>query len=311
MKILRPIGFLAKVLLVFAIGAFAGGKSVYVHGYIKSNGTYVAPHFRSAPDGNPYNNWSYPGNVNPYTGKVATGSPEAYMENYCNKSPNNSYCQDSYRGRSASYFQQGTESAPHVSSGEAKAPVVVENSREQLLLKPEGRIKLSENRRVCLSGEYPSLCDYSLLPVEDLPEVDKAERRANFRQCRSGDFPSLCKHELLSDSEQLIVSRAEHRANFRLCVSGDYPSLCNHSLLTTNESRQVREAELRANFRVCISGTYPSLCNHDLLSDRQQIAVADAEKLENFRICLSGYASLCKKDLLSPDELKLVNGVDR
>src|SRR5690242_11000209 len=47
----------------------------YVHGYYKSNGTYVAPHYRSARDGNPYNNWSTVGNVNPYTGQVGTKNP--------------------------------------------------------------------------------------------------------------------------------------------------------------------------------------------------------------------------------------------
>jgi hypothetical protein len=34
---------------------------VYVDGYFKNNGTYVQPHFKSAPDNNPHNNWSFPG----------------------------------------------------------------------------------------------------------------------------------------------------------------------------------------------------------------------------------------------------------
>lgn len=50
----------AFILAVFtltaaiAVDAMAGN----VRGYTKSNGTYVAPHTRSAPDGNPYNNQS-------------------------------------------------------------------------------------------------------------------------------------------------------------------------------------------------------------------------------------------------------------
>ena len=36
-----------------------GGDDVYVRGYTRDNGTYVQPHYRSAPDGNPYNNYSY------------------------------------------------------------------------------------------------------------------------------------------------------------------------------------------------------------------------------------------------------------
>ena len=30
---------------------------VHVDVYIKGNGTYVAPHYRTNPDGNPYNNF--------------------------------------------------------------------------------------------------------------------------------------------------------------------------------------------------------------------------------------------------------------
>ena len=68
--------------MAFFLGAFS---QVHVRGYYRSNGTYVQPHYRSNPDGNPYNNWSYPGNVNPYTGKVATGNPETYLDNYYNR----------------------------------------------------------------------------------------------------------------------------------------------------------------------------------------------------------------------------------
>lgn len=48
------------------------GGAVHVSGYTRSNGTYVAPHYRSAPDGNFGNNWSTLGNINPYTGKLGT-----------------------------------------------------------------------------------------------------------------------------------------------------------------------------------------------------------------------------------------------
>jgi len=58
---------------------------VKVSGYTRNNGTHVQPYYRSTPDGNPYNNYSFPGNVNPYTGKVATGDPLTYLNNYYNK----------------------------------------------------------------------------------------------------------------------------------------------------------------------------------------------------------------------------------
>lgn len=57
-------------------------RDTYVRGYFRSNGTYVQPHYRSAPDGIPYNNYSYPGNINPYTSKIAPGNPSTYLERY-------------------------------------------------------------------------------------------------------------------------------------------------------------------------------------------------------------------------------------
>jgi hypothetical protein len=60
--------FLAPTTSTFARGGGKGGP-VSVNGYFRSNGTYVAPHMRSAPDGNFSNNWSAVGNINPYTGE--------------------------------------------------------------------------------------------------------------------------------------------------------------------------------------------------------------------------------------------------
>lgn len=77
---------LAVVLvgLIMALFLFTAVASadVYVRGYFRKDGTYVRPHFRSDPDGIPFNNWSYPGNINPYTGKIATGNPDTYLKNY-------------------------------------------------------------------------------------------------------------------------------------------------------------------------------------------------------------------------------------
>lgn len=46
-----------------------------VSGYYRKNGTYVEPYHRTAPDNNPYNNYSTQGNVNPYTGQPGTVNP--------------------------------------------------------------------------------------------------------------------------------------------------------------------------------------------------------------------------------------------
>jgi hypothetical protein len=63
---------LALAALAIATPALAGD---YVNGYTRKDGTYVAPHFRSSPDSNRYNNYSSQGMVNPYTGRSGTVNP--------------------------------------------------------------------------------------------------------------------------------------------------------------------------------------------------------------------------------------------
>jgi hypothetical protein len=69
------------VVLSLTAGLIAGtaltaiAYDVPVRGYTRSDGSYVAPYIRSAPDGNPYNNYSTQDNVNPYTGQRGTRSP--------------------------------------------------------------------------------------------------------------------------------------------------------------------------------------------------------------------------------------------
>jgi hypothetical protein len=52
--------------------SYSNPSSVHVNGYTKSNGTYVAPHERSAPNDTKSDNWSHKGNTNPFTGEVGT-----------------------------------------------------------------------------------------------------------------------------------------------------------------------------------------------------------------------------------------------
>lgn len=55
---------------------------VLVDPYLRKDGVYVDGQYRSNTEGNPYNNWFYPGNVNPYTGKQATADPNRYSEQH-------------------------------------------------------------------------------------------------------------------------------------------------------------------------------------------------------------------------------------
>lgn len=79
---------IAAAVLALSTGAFAKGghgggsgshSSGYVNssshatsGYVKGNGTYVAPSHATNPNGTRADNYSTKGNVNPYTGKAGT-----------------------------------------------------------------------------------------------------------------------------------------------------------------------------------------------------------------------------------------------
>ena len=66
---------LATATIAALTFANAASADTYVRGYTRSDGTYVAPHFRSNPNGTTLDNWSTKGNTNPYTGKAGTVDP--------------------------------------------------------------------------------------------------------------------------------------------------------------------------------------------------------------------------------------------
>ena len=74
--------------------------STYVSGYYRSNGTYVGGHYRTCPDSTRTNNFSYPGNYNPNTGRISSGSIYG----------NSSYSRSSYRTPSYSRSSYRTPS---------------------------------------------------------------------------------------------------------------------------------------------------------------------------------------------------------
>lgn len=65
MILTAAIGFLTSM-------SFAQQKEIQVSGYIKTDGTIVQPHVRTAPDNSFNNNWSTKGNVNPHNGNIGT-----------------------------------------------------------------------------------------------------------------------------------------------------------------------------------------------------------------------------------------------
>ena len=69
--------------LFFSVVSFA---QVSVRGYYRSNGTYVQPHQRTAPNYTRNDNYSTVGNVNPYTGKAGTQPRDSYTTTRTNTS---------------------------------------------------------------------------------------------------------------------------------------------------------------------------------------------------------------------------------
>lgn len=58
----------------------------YVHGYTRKDGTHVDSYRRSAPDSRLDNNYGYPGNYNPNTGRETPGNADTYRRNHDNNS---------------------------------------------------------------------------------------------------------------------------------------------------------------------------------------------------------------------------------
>ena len=70
---------IAAAVMLATVGA-ARAQDVYHRGYTTQQGTYVQPHYQTRPDGNPFNNYSTQGNINPYTGQPGTVNPYAAQQ---------------------------------------------------------------------------------------------------------------------------------------------------------------------------------------------------------------------------------------
>lgn len=62
----KAIFILAVAAALTVTAAFA---DEYVNGYMRQDGTYVQPHFRSDSNSTKIDNYSSKGNTNPYTGE--------------------------------------------------------------------------------------------------------------------------------------------------------------------------------------------------------------------------------------------------
>ncbi|MDO6385612.1 hypothetical protein [Uliginosibacterium sp. 31-12] len=67
-----------KIAAIIALALTAGPALAdkLTSGYVRQDGTYVAPSYRSTPNNTTLDNYSTRGNTNPYTGQAGTRSPD-------------------------------------------------------------------------------------------------------------------------------------------------------------------------------------------------------------------------------------------
>jgi len=70
---MRTVLILSGLALLSSWGSAVADN--YVRGYTRGNGTYVQPHYQTAPNTTKFDNYSTKGNFNPYTGKAGTVDP--------------------------------------------------------------------------------------------------------------------------------------------------------------------------------------------------------------------------------------------
>lgn len=66
---------LIAISIASIIAAPTFARSSQVDGYVKRDGTYVAPHQRTTPNATRTDNWSSRPNTNPYTGQAGRVDP--------------------------------------------------------------------------------------------------------------------------------------------------------------------------------------------------------------------------------------------
>src|SRR3989449_10095370 len=70
------LAFVALLLTIGTASVPALAGDVFVHGYTQRDGTYVPPHWRSAPDSGYNDDWTKALNGNPYPRQQGTRAPD-------------------------------------------------------------------------------------------------------------------------------------------------------------------------------------------------------------------------------------------
>ena len=123
---------LILAILISVIGVFGqtNSKHVKVKGYYRKDGTYVQPHYRTAPNSTNRDNFSTKGNVNPYTGKAGYITPDSKSYNYYNSSSSsyNNYSYSLYKDKPTYTTKSRANVREHMNTSSAIKMTVPSNS---------------------------------------------------------------------------------------------------------------------------------------------------------------------------------------
>jgi hypothetical protein len=86
---MKKVLFMITVLMMATVLISGNVLAGRVEGYYRSDGTYVAPYYRSNPNSTVTDNYSFKGNINPYTGREG--------HNYYRSNPTSPYYEGTSR----------------------------------------------------------------------------------------------------------------------------------------------------------------------------------------------------------------------
>lgn len=278
------LAVLLCLLLYFAptfAGPRGGGGAVSVHGYTKSNGTYVAPHYRSAPDGNVYNNWSTVGNVNPYTGQPGRKLP----------SPSG------HAPRTTDWVSQDHDDDRHRGVSDA-------GGRE------ESHPLASRAPKLARIG--PTRSNTANAPTEWACARTMEDDSADFRACKkrlasapahqrtSVDLNSLTHEELRSLDSACILAKGNGPAAMNNCISSQLaafaraPKRPEMGILSNEEHRSIESACILAkgngpaSLNRCLSSQMAAYAHAPKAPDLSSLGVAERQSIDSACILAKG-----------------------
>jgi len=154
--------------LALAWASHADARGVRVSGYVKKDGTYVAPHYRIAPNRSTLDNYSARGNYNPYTGqagkKDAIPPPSGGIgSGYVPSAPASTYSRPVYVSPSAP-TEPTTYRLAHSSGGWPRFNAPATASPESV----DDAERYGSGRANYLASASGSLCNDFLLAADEM-----------------------------------------------------------------------------------------------------------------------------------------------